>query len=116
MKTGNCLTPELPADHKAEYFGVVYEGYIQVPAAGAYTFFTTSDDGSSITIDDVLITDNDGAHGESEEAGYVILAAGLHKIRLQYYNGSTDFAFSTAVEGPGLKKQAIPKDWWVRNN
>ncbi len=113
VKSGTCLTPELPADHKAEYFGVVYDGYIKVPTAGAYTLFTTSDDGSNITIDDVLITDNDGAHGESEEAGYVLLAAGLHKVKIQYYNGSTDFAFSVAVEGPGLKKQAVPANWWL---
>lgn len=114
VKSGNSVTPELPADHRPENFGVVYDGYIRIPTAGAYTFFTTSDDGSTIMIDDVLITDNDGAHGESEEAGYVMLAAGLHKIRLQYYNGASDFTFSTAVEGPGLKKQVVPKDWWRR--
>jgi alpha-mannosidase len=114
LKSGNSLAPELPADHRPENFGVVYDGYIKVPAAGAYTFFTTSDDGSTITIDDVLITDNDGAHGESEEAGYAILEAGLHKIKLQYYNGASDFTFSAAVEGPGLKKQAVPSNWWMR--
>jgi hypothetical protein len=92
----------------------LYTGYISIPVTGAYTFFTTSDDGSTVTIDDVLITDNNGAHGESEEAGYVMLADGLHKIILQYYNGAVDFTFSTAVEGPGLKKQAIPKEWWRR--
>ncbi|MFA5815697.1 MAG: glycoside hydrolase family 38 C-terminal domain-containing protein, partial [Bacteroidales bacterium] len=96
VKTGNSMAPELPADHRPENFGVIY-------------------DGSAVMIDDILITDNDGAHGESEEAGYVVLAAGLHKIRLQYYNGASDFTFSMAVEGPGLKKQVIPKDWWRRD-
>jgi hypothetical protein len=115
LKSGTCVAPELPADHKAENFGVVYEGYIRIPATGAYTLFTTSDDGSSITIDDVLITDNDGAHGASEEAGYALLAAGLHKVKIQYYNGSTDFAFSVAVEGPDVKKQAVPAGWWLRD-
>jgi alpha-mannosidase len=115
VKTGFCLTPELPAEHRPEFFGVVYTGYIMVPATGPYTFFTTSDDGSAISIDDLLITDNDGAHGESEEAGYVLLTAGLHKITIQYYNGAVDFTFSAAIEGPGLKKQAVPKDWWRRD-
>jgi len=114
LKTGNCLTPELPAGHVAENFGVVYEGYITIPATGAYTFYTTSDDGSTIAIDDLVITDNDGAHSEEEEAGYVMLAQGLHKVKVQYYNGASDYAFSLAVEGPGLKKQAIPKEWWSR--
>jgi hypothetical protein len=43
-----------------------------------------------------------------------MLGAGLHKIRLQYYNGAVDFVFRVAVEGPGLKKQDVPKDWWQR--
>jgi len=115
LKTGTSMTPELPVNHAPEFFGVVYDGYINVPADGNYTFYTTSDDGSSLMIDGVLITDNDGAHGESEEAGYVKLAAGLHKVKVQYYNGSSDFAFAVAVEGPGLKKQAVPKDWWRRD-
>jgi alpha-mannosidase len=114
VKTGTSLFPVLPTGHKPENFGVVYDGFINIPESGAYTFFTTSDDGSAFTIDNVLITDNDGAHGETEEAGYVLLAAGLHQVRVQYYNGSTDFAFALAVEGPGIKKQAIPTDWWRR--
>jgi hypothetical protein len=114
LKSGTMPTPELPADHKPEFFGVVYDGFIKIPASGNYTFYATSDDGSTISIDDLLITDNDGAHGEAEEAGYVALAAGWHKIRIQYYNGSTDLAFSLAVEGPGLKKQPIPAGWWGR--
>ena len=114
VKSGNSLTPELPAGHRPENFGVVYDGYIRIPEAGAYTFFTTSDDGSTVMIDDILITDNDGAHGESEEPGYVRLGAGLHKIRLQYYNGAVDYVFRVAVEGPGLKKQDVPEDWWRR--
>lgn len=115
VKSGTCLVPELPAGHKPEYFGVVYDGYVRIPEAGPYTFFTTSDDGSSVMIDDVLITDNDGAHGESEESGYVLLSAGLHKVRLQYYNGAVDYVFRVAVEGPGLKKQEVPRAWWCRD-
>jgi hypothetical protein len=115
VKSGNSLAPELPAGHRPEFFGVVYDGYIRIPESGAYTFFTTSDDGSAITLDDVLITDNDGAHGETEEAGYAMLDAGLHRIRLQYYNGAVDYVFRVAVEGPGLQKQTVPKDWWRRD-
>lgn len=114
VKTGVIASPELPAGHINEYFGVVYDGYIRVPTTGNYTFYCTSDDGSTIMIDDLLITDNNGAHGEEEEAGFVGLTAGLHKVRLQYYNGAVDYAFSVAVEGPGLKKQAVPKEWWLR--
>jgi alpha-mannosidase len=113
VNTGTMASPELPTGHKAEYFGAVYDGYIKVPETGDYTFYLASDDGSTLMIDDLLITDNDGAHSEEEEPGYVKLAAGLHKVKLQYYNGAVDFAFNISVEGPGLKKQPIPKDWWL---
>ncbi|HBB90437.1 MAG TPA: alpha-mannosidase [Bacteroidales bacterium] len=114
VKSGTLLAPELPAGHRPEFFGVVYDAFIKIPASGNYIFYATSDDGSSISIDNLLITDNDGSHGEAEEAGYVALTAGWHKIRIQYYNGSTDLAFSVAVEGPGLKKQPIPGGWLGR--
>ncbi len=112
VKEGFMASPDLPAGHIKENFGVVFDGFVRIPATGNYIFYLTSDDGSSLMIDDLLITDNDGSHGQEEEAGYVALKAGLHKVRLQYFNGAVDYAFSVAVEGPGMKKQPVPEAWW----
>ncbi|HZW70654.1 MAG TPA: family 20 glycosylhydrolase, partial [Hanamia sp.] len=42
---------EVPADVNAPSFGLQYRGYIDVPANGIYSFYLTSDDGSTLYID-----------------------------------------------------------------
>src|ERR1041385_8071260 len=49
-----------------EKFNARWFGYLIVPAAGRYTFSTSSDDGSYITIDGNRILDNGGAHRSEE--------------------------------------------------
>ena len=42
---------------------------LTVPTAGTYTFRLTSDDGSELFIDDGLVIDHDGLHGETDKDG-----------------------------------------------
>ncbi len=44
-------------------FAVTFQGRFQVQTAGAYTFCTSSDDGSDLTIDGALVVNNGGLHG-----------------------------------------------------
>jgi alpha-L-fucosidase len=68
-----------------EHFGFEYTGFIQVPETGVYAFFTESDDGSRLYIGDTLVVDNDGLHGMHEKHGVIALAAGLHPIRVTFF-------------------------------
>ena len=43
-----------------ERFSVRWTGYLTVPRSGSYVFATTSDDGSSLYIDDRIVVDNSG--------------------------------------------------------
>ncbi|MGC4101744.1 PA14 domain-containing protein [Ferruginibacter sp.] len=43
--------------------GFVYNGYININKTGIYEFYTTSDDGSLLYIDEELVVDNNGDHG-----------------------------------------------------
>ena len=58
---------------------------VNVATAGEYTFRLTSDDGSELLIDDNLLIDNDGLHGEEAKDGTVTLTAGYHKLRINYF-------------------------------
>ena len=40
-----------------------FDGMIEVPVAGEYTFYTCSDDGSRISVDGEPVVTNDGMHG-----------------------------------------------------
>jgi len=98
----------LPRDHDADNFAVLLTGFIKIEKDGIYTFYTTSDDGSTLYIGDTLVVDNDAAHAAQEKSGQIALAAGYHPIRVKYFELDGDESLSVAYEGPGLTKQNIP--------
>ena len=89
-------------------FGFRFRACIESPIAGSYTFYTTSDDGSQLLIDDVLIVDNDGQHGAIEVSASITLGVATTPIEVRYFD--TGGADSLAVEwsGPSLPRQPIP--------
>lgn len=104
----------IPSLARKEGYGLMFEGFIRVPTGGAYTFSITSDDGSRLYIDDTLLIDNDGVHGEQEMSGRIALVAGLHPIKVYMFQGVGDQVLSASVQGPGMKKQIIPADMLFR--
>ena len=68
-----------------EYFGMNFSGYIRIPKEDVYTFGLLSNDGSSLSIADKLVVDNDGLHGAYEKEGEIPLQKGWHKIELSYF-------------------------------
>ena len=76
----------LHAKRGAEYFGRRISGYITIARDGVYTFALTSDDGARLTIADTTVVDNDGLHGTQEKRGVIALAAGMHRIKVEYFN------------------------------
>jgi hypothetical protein len=61
--------PGTPADR----FAATWRGRFSVNAPGAYTFCTTSDDGSSLFIDGETIVDNGGLHGAQRRSPWARL-------------------------------------------
>jgi hypothetical protein len=93
------LTPRTQDD----YFNFEFNGYLNLPSTGDYTFKTTSNDGSRLLIDDSLMVDNNGKHDDITVTGYPVrLASGIHAIKLQYfeYNGSQ--SLNVQIKGPGI--------------
>lgn len=80
--TDGVLIPEECKDN----IGLVFEGYIEVPADGIYTFYLLSDDGSWLKIDNDMVVDNDGAHSPREIVGQAALKKGLHKLDARYFD------------------------------
>ncbi len=98
------------SQRRANQFAYKFEGYIIAPETGVYTFYSKSDDGSTVTINGDEIVDNDGIHGSKEEiSGTVSLTAGAHKIEVLYFerlnNGET---LIISWSGPGVAKEVIP--------
>lgn len=70
-----------------EYFGIQYRGNIQVLKESSYNFRLVSDDGSKLYIDDSLVVDNDGIHGDNAQSGIIFLKKGMHSMKLDYFQG-----------------------------
>ncbi|MBK7809462.1 MAG: metallophosphoesterase [Saprospiraceae bacterium] len=85
VKTGVMQQLNLSAlPHREDHFGLVIEGYIEIPATGIRTFYINSDDGSKLYINDELLIDHDGDHSAMSKTGQTILAKGKHKIKIEY--------------------------------
>ncbi len=76
--------------NEKENFGVIWDAYIKVPEDGLYDFAIDSDDGAVLMIDDETVVDNDGVHTRKTATGDIPLAKGFHRIRVKYFQGSSE--------------------------
>lgn len=74
---------------------------LSVPSAGNYEFRLTSDDGSRLVIDDAEVIDNDGLHGAESKEGTVALEAGVHDLRVEYFDNTNDNILRLEWRPPG---------------
>ena len=108
VKEGVASVIDISPRNQPEYFGLDFNGYVKIPEDGVYSLSTDSDDGSRLFLDGKMVADNDGLHGSKEVRGVVALAAGLHKIRVQYFQKGGGRDLKVYVEGPKGDKQVIP--------
>ena len=95
---------------RTDKFALEYTGYIRIVKDGIYTFFTQSDDGSKLFIDDEEVVDNDGDHGTVEKEGRAALRKGFHKIRVLYFDSGGGNELNVLMQPPGGTKQQLSKE------
>ena len=102
----------------ATNFGLVFDGFLRITAAGGYTFSVLSRDGSRLNIDGTSIAQSGapwpqvcGSVGNAVQSasGSVGLAAGLHRIHLEFTKTTGDSAFSLMWEGPSTPLSPVPE-------
>lgn len=71
-------------------FALLIRGFIEVPETALYRMRLTSDDGSCLYVNDKLLVDNNFNHPPQAESGLVWLEKGLHPIRVEYYQGTSN--------------------------
>ena len=94
-------------ERREDDFGLRFHGFVEVPRDGTYTFSTTSDDGSTLSIDGKLVVDNQGQHAMEERSGEVRLAAGFHALEVTYFEHLGDDGLEVAWSGPELEEQDL---------
>ncbi|UOG76652.1 PA14 domain-containing protein [Hymenobacter tibetensis] len=108
VKTGTISAFAVTPRNRNDDFAFKYTGYIDVPADGTYTFYTTSDDGSVLIIGDRVVVNNDGLHSEAEQSGSIGLKAGKHAISVGFFERTGQQVLNVSYTGPGLGKQVVP--------
>ena len=91
--------------------GLAFEGYLNVPADGTYTFYLDTDTGAFVRLHDAQLIDADFGYtaGGERSSGTVPLEAGLHPIRIHYRHASAaSHSLTLRWEGPGISRQVVP--------
>ena len=108
VKTGRVSNFGLEERLREDNYGFVFEGCVQVPFTGSWRFFTRSDDGSRLYLDGSLLVDSDGLHAPVEQSGTRSLVAGIHDLRVEFFEAQGSAALEVGWQGPGVSEQLIP--------
>ena len=97
----------------AQNMFVRWEGFVEAPVAGDYTFYTASDDGARLWVDGKQIVDSWKDRGETEDTGSVTFpwkGGQRIPIRMDYYQGGGGASARLRWSFKGQEKQIIPKE------
>ncbi|MBL7093841.1 family 78 glycoside hydrolase catalytic domain [candidate division KSB1 bacterium] len=91
-----------------EYFAMVFTGYIEITHKDEYTFYTSSNDGSKLYIDNKLVVDNDGEHGATERSGNIKLSPGSYPIKVTYFQAGASKVLNIFYKRQGFERLIVP--------
>jgi hypothetical protein len=119
--TGTVSSFSIAPRTQDDFFNFEFTGLLYINWGGTYQFRLTSDDGSRLALNNVVIVDHDGIHGGSTmTSGNQTLSTGAHGINLKYfeyaggqsltvqYRGPDTFGFWTTIPASALKSGAAP--------
>jgi hypothetical protein len=92
-------------------FACRWIGCIEVPRAGTCTFWTQTDDGVRLYVDDQLIIEHWVEQGPTWWSGTIDLTAGLHDIRMEYYENGGGAVARLEWLPPGIAKRCNAGAW-----
>ena len=100
----------IDVDRRGDHFAFRWRGSVNIPESGTWTFYTASDDGSRVFVDDVLVVDHDGLHGTSERSGTLELTAGIHSFTAMVFERDGGESMKVSFSGPGVEKRELGGD------
>lgn len=66
-------------------YSVRWQGELEAPTDGTYTFTLTSNDWARLYVDGILVVNDWNTHGLQDTSGSIDLAAGFHGITVDFY-------------------------------
>ena len=97
--------------HREDQFALSFQAALNLKKEGDYIFYTNSDDGSLLFVNDQKVVDNDGSHSMTEKNGKIYLSAGQHSLKVWYFDDSDGQELQVYIQGPGIHKQIITAEF-----
>ncbi|HZE98511.1 MAG TPA: PQQ-dependent sugar dehydrogenase [Planctomycetota bacterium] len=95
----------------ADTFSVRWTGQVQANATETVTFYTTTDDGVRLWIDNVLIIDHFVDQGPTEWSGSIALQGGQrYDVRMDYFENGGGATAKLSWSSPSTPKQVLPQN------
>ncbi|MCP3903961.1 MAG: hypothetical protein GY715_10040 [Planctomycetes bacterium] len=90
-------------------FTVRWTGAITAPVSGTYTFYTTTDDGVRLWIDEALLIDEWHDQSPTEWSGAIALVGGeRYLFQMDYFEAGGGAEARLEWEAPGLPREVVP--------
>ncbi len=89
-------------------FSARWDTCMELPEALSIAFQLVSDDGSRLLIDGELVIDNWGRHGERSRGEQVPLTAGIHHVRVEYFDQRHDASVTLSASLHGERPDSLP--------
>ncbi len=99
-------TPTIRADKPGAADSIMFRGFIEVPAAGAYSFHLPAASTALLRIHDATVIDVAFEPSGEKASGSVILAKGKHLIRL--YWKKSGVSPDLEISGGGIERGPVP--------
>jgi hypothetical protein len=125
VESGIALGLNLPIRAHPNGFALVYEGYLDVPADGGYTFLLMPRDRARVEIDSQAVATSPtpvpqvcGSPGNAVQGAVGVrpLKAGKHAFRLAMIQGKGSGGFALRWQGPGFPLRDIPEAAFFRGH
>lgn len=110
LETGELNNFSLSPAKLDDWFGFEYNAWINIPETGVYKFYTFSDDGSVLYMDNKVIVDNDGSHNERRREGKVHLEKGFHALKVLYFERYMGENIEVGYASRHIEETLLPDD------
>jgi hypothetical protein len=112
---GKVNTVTLAPRTQEDYFNFEFDGYLYITIPGTYQVRTTSDDGSRFTLNNTVVVDNDGLHGNiTVTSATLTLNSGPQLANIKYFEATGGQTLTVQYKGPdtGNNWITIPESAW----
>jgi hypothetical protein len=102
--TGTVPNFTLSPRTQEDFFNFEFTGYLYINEGGSYEFSINSDDGSRLTLNNLVLIDHDGVHGNTTLYSTAQnLSAGPQLINVKYFEYTGGQTLTVQYKGPDTK-------------